>query len=215
SEEDRITTSLEIGSDQVGLFPHAGYRLQAKFSHFPQYTDFTWMRILSRNTTLIGPNRYRIQYELSPGPGVAPGGTCATSVASTESTGTVTEASGTFGPVSIPISAASFDNAMQLSFFAYVGPLMGLGGCAPLVVGGSGWNLLVQSSGGGDSEWMALGYQHQASIATPANMTVSATCSGGGFPFYFGHTFAFPSSSTSPVQQSPITGTGNATMPGT
>jgi hypothetical protein len=214
TEEIRITAALEVPSTQVGLFPHAGWRLQARFSHYPLFAaDFTWFRILSRNTTLIGPNRYRVQYELSPGTPAPPPGSCATSVAAAESTGTVTEATGTFGPVSIPVSAASFDSAMQIGFFAYVGPLMGLGGCAPLVVGGSGWTTLFEESDLGSSGWVALGYQAQPTIATPANMTVSATCSGGGYPFHFGHTFAFPSSSTAPVQQSPLTGTGNAVLP--
>jgi hypothetical protein len=213
SEEYRITTALEVPSTQVGLFPHAGWRLEARFSHYPRFTEFTWFRILSRNTTLIGPNRYRIQYELSPGPVVAPAGTCATSVASTERTGEVTEGSGGFTPASIPVSAASFDSAMQISYFTYVGPLMGLGGCAPLVVGGSGWSLLFQESDLGSAAWVALGYQAQPTIATPANMTVSEMCTGGGPAAFVGHTFAFPSSSTAPIQQSPLTGTGIAVLP--
>jgi len=81
SEEYRITTALEVPSTIVGLIPHAGWRLQARFSHFPLFTEFTWMRILSRNVTLIGPNRYRVQYELSPGPAAAPTIACATVLA--------------------------------------------------------------------------------------------------------------------------------------
>ncbi len=64
-EEDIITTSIVTDREHVND-AHAGYRIQARFSHFPNYADnFTWMRILNRAVTVMSPDKYLIKYTLS------------------------------------------------------------------------------------------------------------------------------------------------------
>lgn len=145
------------------------------------------------------------------GGGSPPALNCSTAIAGAVLTDTLAETGGTFGPVSIPVSAAPFANALRFSLFSYVGPLMG--GPA-LSVGGAGWSQLAEESDNGASAWIAVGTRFQAAIAAPPNMTVSSTASGGGFPRNFGYTFAIPSTAGTFVQQSPIANSGNCILPG-
>jgi hypothetical protein len=80
TEEDVITTTIWVHPDHVND-ARAGRRIQCRFSHLPGYEDWTWMRILNRTVTWETPEVYRIQYTLSPGTLVTPGGTCTTVVA--------------------------------------------------------------------------------------------------------------------------------------
>jgi hypothetical protein len=68
NEDDLIHCSVKLPAANVNDIM-AGMRVQAKFSHFPDYTTFTSMRCLSRTVTEISedPTRaYRLDLELSP-----------------------------------------------------------------------------------------------------------------------------------------------------
>lgn len=70
NEDDLIHASVKLPAANVNDIM-AGMRVQAKFSHFPDYTTFTWMRCLSRTVTEISedPTRaYRLDLELDPIP---------------------------------------------------------------------------------------------------------------------------------------------------
>jgi len=67
TEEHRITTSIEVTAEHVNDALQ-GERIQCRFSHFPPYVDWTWMRILNRAVTWLAFGRYRIQFELSATP---------------------------------------------------------------------------------------------------------------------------------------------------
>lgn len=75
TEEDVITCTILVPAAHVNDV-RAGMRIQAKFSHFPDYNaSYTWMRVLNRTVTLIVPSGttgpqgyYEIGLTLSPQP---------------------------------------------------------------------------------------------------------------------------------------------------
>jgi hypothetical protein len=212
TEEIRITTALEMGSDQVGLFPHAGYRLLARFSHFPLFAlHFTWMRILSRNTTLIGPNRYRIQYELSPGTPGGPAGTCLSSVSTADETadsGDVNSASGlslAVGtmPAAPGVSIGSWVASSGTGFLSGPGP----GISAP-------WTLLETVAPSSVHTAMFTGYYRSATVVAPPNMPCSVVNGSGGDPGGRAIVTSFPTSSATPVQSASANGGSTVVLGG-
>lgn len=64
TEEDRITTSIIVPNAQVQDLKE-GHRVQAKFTHFPGYEAFTWMRVLNRTIEQVSEYFYQITVELS------------------------------------------------------------------------------------------------------------------------------------------------------
>jgi hypothetical protein len=77
--EDTITTSIVVPSAHVNDI-RPGMRVQAKFSHFPAYTSYAYMRVLNRTVTLLAPpdatgsSIYQVTLTLSPqNPAVATG----------------------------------------------------------------------------------------------------------------------------------------------
>lgn len=67
SEDDSITCSIMVWPANVNDI-QAGDRIEAKFSHFAGYEDFTWMRVKQRSVTQPSNTdaRYRIDLVLSP-----------------------------------------------------------------------------------------------------------------------------------------------------
>lgn len=67
TEEHIIKATIEVPPANVND-AFAGQRIQCLFTHFPPYAaSYTWMRILERAVTWVSPERYRIEYTLSPG----------------------------------------------------------------------------------------------------------------------------------------------------
>jgi len=207
-----------VPSTAIGFMPHAGWRLQARFSHFPSFTEFTWMRILSRNTTLIGPNRYRVQYELSPGPAAAPTVACATVIGSmqTDDSGRQHDLSAYFSPIVWSgIDTPTTTPSVCIGFMAMANQAAAFGTGPTGSV--SGFTLLNGSREGacsypfGFSTMAIAGYK--AGSGAPGNMSVS--WAGGGNPIGWRGIAAYiPTAATSPVQTAAQCGSGGTTTLG-
>jgi len=73
TEEDVISTAIIVRRTQVNAVIQ-GQRLQVKFTHFPGYEDWTWVRVLNRTVRELGPDQIELAMELSPEEPVDTGG---------------------------------------------------------------------------------------------------------------------------------------------
>jgi hypothetical protein len=210
TEEHRITTSIEVTAAHVNDALE-GERIQCRFSHFPPYApDFVWMRILNRAVTWLAFDRYRIQYELTVSPPVAPG-SCAASVAAADETadsGDVDSASGLSLAVGVMpdapgVSIGSWVASSGTGFLSGPGP----GIEAP-------WTLLETVAPSSVHTAMFTGYYQSATVVAPPNLPCSVVNGSGGDPGGRAIVTSFPTSSATPVQSASANGGSTVVLGG-